>query len=200
MAQQDPAVAAALEKRRAFIRDLKQDLVDYKILKPEVLESEDYYHHQVLVHWGDFRGAGTGSRDVRKHWRPWMAARTGSVHDYNTQYFEAEFTAIAQQLAQVETARTLARLKEMADEYGNLKAQAKRENRKLFYKKWSKQHGTTIPGDKDKDPLFPFKKKIAMAAGKLEKLARDGDLSYDSEWEDFVDDLAAGAELADPRL
>jgi len=44
-----------------------------------------------------------------------MAARKGSILDYNTEYVEAEFSAVAQQLAQIDTAETMEALGDTAN-------------------------------------------------------------------------------------
>jgi len=185
-AEQNPNLKDALKKRRDFIREITQELVHYKILKPEALESDDYFHHQVIAYWGGTKGTGTSSKDVRKHWRGWMAARKGSILDYNTEYVEAEFAAVAQQLAQIETAKTLERLEKEANILRELKARAKAENLKNFYE---------MQPDPLEDPLKPYKAKIAMSHAKLEKMAADGTLEYDSEWTDLVEGLALSHEM-----
>ena len=179
--EQSPALKDSLEKRRKAIHEITQELVHYKILKPEALESDDYFHHQVISYWGNTKGTGTSSKDVRRHWRGWMAARKGSILDYNTEYIEAEFSAVAQQLAQIETAKTLERLDKEANILRKLKAQVKAENLKNFYE---------MQPDPLKDPLKPYKSKIAMSHAKLAKMAADGALEYDSEWTDLVEELS----------
>jgi len=202
LAEIHPEIATALSDRKAYIDNMVGQLVKFKILKKEVLQHEDYFHHQVLQYWGlkdTNKGVSTGSADVRQHWRPWMAARKGSLLDYNTEYIEAEFTALSQQLGQLETAKTLERIKRQADIYGQLKDQAKRENLTNFYKQAARQLSIQfkteitvgeVMADSKLDPLFPYRQKIAMASSQLENMAFNDKLGGDSEFADIIDQLA----------
>jgi hypothetical protein len=207
LANVHPEIGTALRERKAYIDEMARQLVKFKILKKEVLKHNDYYHHQVLQYWGTKeqkgKGVATGSADVRQHWRPWMAARKGSLLDYNTEYVEAEFVALSQQYAQVETAKTLQRLKNKADIYADLKDQAKRKNLVNFYKqeaeKLSKMFKTTITpaevmADHELDPLFQYRQAIAMSINALEGMAYKGKLGGDSEWQEIIDGLAIAHE------
>lgn len=186
IAQKSEAIKDALKRRADAVNKLKKQLVKYKILKKEVLDEDAYFHHQVLQYWGeDHKGTGTSSGDVRTHWRGWMKARKGSTLDYNTEYAQAEFAAVSQQIAQIETAKTLAKLKKESDIYKNLHAEAKRLNvQAIKDMDWGKDDK-----GKDVDPLMPFRQKIAMSTQKLGKMAQDGTLEYDSEFQDVVDEL-----------
>ena len=207
LARIHPEIGTALAERKAYIDNMARQLVKFKILKKEVLKHNDYYHHQVLQYWGTKekkpKGVATGSADVRQHWRPWMAARKGSLLDYNTEYVEAEFVALSQQYAQVETAKTLQRIKNQADIYSDLKDQAKRKNLANFYKqeaeKLSKMFKTTITpaevmADNELDPLFGYRQAIAMSINALEGMAYKGKLGGDSEWQEIIDGLAIAHE------
>jgi len=188
LANNNPKIKKALKKRNDKVNEIKQKLVDAKLLKKEVMEDEDYFHHQVLMFWDDKYGLATGSSDVRTHWRGWMAARKGSALDYNTEYIEAEFMAISQQMAQLEAVATLKRIKDEADVYSQIKSHAKAANFNNFYKKLKDAFGHDVK-DTDDDPLKPFRAKIAMSNMKLAEMAANGKLHYDSEWQEIVDAL-----------
>ncbi|MBC2712857.1 MAG: strawberry notch family protein [Desulfosarcina sp.] len=191
LADENPEVSEALNRRNSMVNDIKWRLVDAKILKKETLADKDYFHHQVLMFMGIKHGLGTGSGDVRTHWRPWMAARKGSPLDYNTEYIEAEFMAVSQQLAQLETVETLKRVKKEADIYPDLKASAKAANLRNFYKMMADAQQMTVKELMEQDdPLKPFKVNIAMANQRLGAMAVNGKLEYDSEWDDLVEELA----------
>ena len=206
LADQAPKVRAAISNRRRYINGLVRQLVKFKILKKEVLKHQDYFHHQVLAYWAgnQMKTTGTSSQDVRTHWRPWMTARKGSLMDYNSEYVEAEFAALAQQIAQLETAKTLGRVKNISDIYANLKTSAKAENLKNFYIQAAKQLSAMfktkitpkeVMSDHELDPLFPYKQNIAMAGAQLEQMAFKDKLEVDSEWDDVLDYLTESYEL-----
>jgi N12 class adenine-specific DNA methylase/predicted RNA methylase len=208
---QDKSALKSYQARQKYINDLKSELVKYKILNKEVLKHEDYYHHQVLLFWnalsekGEGRKLGVGSQDVRGHWRPWMAARKGSMLDYNTEYVEAEFFALSQQIAQLETAKTLEKIQKESDVFNSLQASAKSQNTRNAIKifdaagltKMSKK-GTLIT------PLTAFKQKIAVANKNLAGMAKRGELEYDTNFSNIVEQLAMAhedpdMEVNDPR-
>jgi hypothetical protein len=135
IAAADPAVAAALRKREAFDRKLKQALVAAELLPAAVLKDTAYFHHEVLKYQaikalgGQYQGMGVGpTQDVRLRKKGWQIARTGSVQDYNTQYVEAEFEVIAQGLAQLETRDVMRQVAGRADISESLRIKAKRMN------------------------------------------------------------------------
>jgi hypothetical protein len=202
--EKNTKVSEALQKRRTFQRDLAKELVKHGIMKKEILKSGDYFHHQILLYWNDkaddqAKGMGTSSSEVRTKWRPWMAARKGSPLEYNTEYMEAEFTAISQQMAQIETAKNLAQLKKENDILPDLKQQAKAENQKA-YDAWVKAEELKDPNFKD--PMKAFGAKIAMGFAGLAKIVKDGTITYDGEFQDVVNAIrrAAGGPINSPRL
>jgi hypothetical protein len=122
-----------------------------------------------------------------------MAARKGSALDYNTEYVEAEFMAVSQQLAQLETVETLRRVKQEADVYADLKQQAKAQNKTNFWNKLRDEGRLDVnplTGEETNKEMQKIKAMIAWSNEGLGKLAADGKLEYDSEWDDFVDELA----------
>lgn len=192
-AKQHPEIGEALKKRSDAINNIKSRLVKAKLLKKEVLKDDDYFHHQVIQYWEKKYKMATGSsRDVRTHWRPWQTARKGSPLDYNTDYIEAEYTAISQQLIQLKVVETLKRLKKEADIYVSLKKEAKTKNIQNLWKLLRERGEIEIhpKTDKEIDPLLPWKQKIAMSNVNLAQMASEGNLEYDSEWQGIVDALA----------
>jgi len=182
-------LADAIERRNTTINKIKAQLVEAKILKKETLQDEDYFHHQVLMFLNDKYGLATGSQDVRTHFRGWMAKRKGSMLDYNTDYAEVEFIVLSQQIAQLETVKTLQRIKQTADIYKKLWKQAKAINYKRLKDKLRKEGRLNVDmftGEDLEDPLREFRRPIAVAIQKLGEMAQAGKLEYDSEWEDIV--------------
>jgi hypothetical protein len=205
LAGDHPKVARALEARQESIRDMTRRLVEAKQIKRENLGSGDYYHHQVIQYWAMDRGIQVGSKDVRTKWRPWKAARTGSQMDYNTEYVEAEFMALASQIAQLETVETLRHVKAESDIYKELVGEAKERNLANLWAKarregWVEHYppGHEREGE-EIDILLPWKQKIAMARAQLAKMAGRGELDFDSEWDDLVDELAQDPDMDHPR-
>lgn len=127
---ENPDIKDAIEVRNKFMRTFRQNLVDNKLLPEEVLKDDNYFHHQVLEHMAmkDFQGTGTTAGDVRTHRKGWQRSRIGADKDFNTNYLEAEYEVISQGIAQLETAKTLRRIKETADITDQLKADAKKIN------------------------------------------------------------------------
>lgn len=195
VAARNPEIKEALKKRSDAINKTKNDLVKAKLLKKEVLKDDDYFHHQVIQYWEKKYGMATGSKDVRTHWRPWMAARKGSPLDYNTDYVEAEYTAMSQQLAQLGVVETLKRIKKEGDIYVSLKKEARSQNVKNLWELLRGRGELKIhPKTKEEvDPLLPWKQKIAISNANLAKMALDKTLEYDSEWQEIVDKLASSA-------
>lgn len=193
-AKAHPEIEAALKKRKDEVNKLKKRCVDAKLLKKEVMDEDDYFHHQIIKYWQTKAGMPTGSKDVRSHWRPWMAARKGSMLNYNTDYLEAEYSAISQQLEQVLTVETLSRLKKEADVYAELKKTARERNVESLWE-LLREKGLIKKNSKtgeEVDPLLPYKQTIAMSNAALAKMAKAGTLEYDSEWQEIVDNLASG--------
>jgi NTP hydrolase family protein/strawberry notch-like protein/inorganic pyrophosphatase-like protein len=191
IARNTPGIAKALKRRNKVINDIKMQLIRAKLLKKEVADEKDYFHHQILIHWQAKYGLATGSKDVRTHWRPWMAKRMGSAENYNTEYAQVEFLAVSQQLAQLETVETLKRVKKESDIYPKVKAATKEKNLKNFMEKLRKAGMIELDEfGNEKDPLMPWKQKIAMSNMKLAEMASRGTLEYDSEWTEIIEALA----------
>lgn len=174
--QANGKVLESLEKRREFMDGLKRDLIKAKLLNKENLQDEAYYHHQVLQYLAlRNKGTGTSTGDVRLKKKGWQKGRTGSTLDYNTEYVEAEFTVVAQGIAQLETKKVMDRIDREHNTIGSLRAAAKKANTKTVYKalKYDPKDISNKPED---DPFSAFRKKMAIAFGKLGRLASDGKL------------------------
>jgi N12 class adenine-specific DNA methylase len=214
MVQANKKVKAAFEARKAFQANLAKDLVAEGIMGKEILEDPEYFHHQIMKYWGnkaetDHKGAGLTSADARSHWRPWMAKRTGSPLDYNTEYVEAELTSMAQMIGQVRTKRSLKEIQALADKTLELRRAAKAANIAEVYRiydqmaadgTWPINPKTGLP----KDPLSPFKQKIAIGISRILKGVNDGDIQVPAEFNDLLDAIQdadlAGTEVNHPDL
>lgn len=113
----------ALATRNKFMEMLRKELVDKKLLGDDVLENENYFHHQVLQYMAlkEMASPGLSSGDVRLHKKGWQRARVGAK-DFNTEYLESEFEVVSQAMAQLETIKTLDKIKAEVDISKVLKA------------------------------------------------------------------------------
>ena len=149
IAEVNPKIAEAMNKRNTYMEALKRDLVDAGELSPKVLDNPSYFHHQVLAHM-QFKDSGiTGGGGVRPRWRGWKKGRVGSSKDYNTQYVEAEFEVVSQALENIKRRQTLERVEAIADVSKALKIQAKRQGVKDWkelgpedYVEWQPEEGS----------------------------------------------------------
>ena len=195
---QNKEVREALKKRRDYMKALRDKLVKAKLLKPEALKDDRYFHHQVLMH----RAAkelgesyqnkpGTSSKDARLHKKGWQIARKGSLEDYNTAYFESEFEVVAQAEAQLRTAKISDKIQSLYDLRSKLQGQAKKQNRTRFLE-LLRERGMMERDElgQEKDPLKPWKMKIAMANMQLAKLAASGTLKVDPIYDGLIEKLA----------
>jgi hypothetical protein len=110
----DVNINESIEKRTAFMSELRQELVDNGLLREELLEDDRYFHHQVLEYL-NMEDAGftvslekPGSRITKQGWQK---ARTGSAKDYNTKYLDAEFEVLSQARQQLEAQKLLNKIR-----------------------------------------------------------------------------------------
>jgi hypothetical protein len=110
----DTNINESIEKRTAFMDELRQELVDNGLLREELLEDDRYFHHQVLEYL-NMEDAGftvslekPGSRITKQGWQK---ARTGSAKDYNTKYLDAEFEVLSQARQQLEAQKLLNKIR-----------------------------------------------------------------------------------------
>lgn len=128
IADASPDIQRALRVRTEFMDTLRRDLVANNLLPENVLNDADYFHRQILEYMALKKPfTGTSSKDVRLHKKGFQMARKGSSLDYNTEYVESEFEVIAQAVSQLETIKTLQKLKATADMSDTLKKQYKGE-------------------------------------------------------------------------
>ncbi|KWT73768.1 hypothetical protein [Candidatus Magnetominusculus xianensis] len=125
-----PALKSALQKRNERMIDIKQQLVDNKLLSEGVMKDDRYFHHQVLEYMalramGEAVYTGTSGESVGLRKKGWQLARKGSAKDFNTNYLESEYEVLAQSISQIETAKTLKILQSEADISAKLKEEAK---------------------------------------------------------------------------
>ena len=189
MAEENPKIKAALDKRKKFMNKLKKDLINDKFLPKTILKNEDYWHHQVLEYMQKkYEGKG---KDVRVHKKGWQIARIGSIKDYNTEYAESEFEVVSQGLAQLRAKEILDELEKEYNIVKSLRTKAKDTNiAKLWEVLRDKGEIETDELGQEIDPLKPYSIKIAMGFGKLGKLAADGELYGPPEYEGIIEDLA----------
>lgn len=132
IADTSPEITEALNARKEYMRDLRQQLVDADLLKPAVLEDDRYFHHQVLEYMAmrelGHQYVGVSSGDVRLHRKGWQIARKGSAKDFNTDYLQSEFEVISQGISQLEMKKALDAIDEKANIMDRLKRQAKLKN------------------------------------------------------------------------
>lgn len=202
-----PAVKSRLAAREKLLKDLRQQLVDRKILPEKVLSDPDYWHHQVLEYAETKANyTGTSSKDFRTHKKGWQIHRIGSIKDYNTDYFQAEFEIIAQGHAVLEMLKDMDEMEEASDISKRLRQRAKhmnyvavvggqenydrlvalraearsiRENEYLESED-RKQLKAIAEEIRELDPTMPYRSKIAMGYAKLNKeLGLDEDMDSD---------------------
>jgi len=142
----NPAVLKAVRDRQAMMKEVKQALVDNKLLKDN--GNDKYFHHQVLAYMEGQVFPGVSSKDVRNHKKGWQRSRQGSIAAYNTNYLESEFEVLAQSLEQVAIKNILGELGAKTNIMPDLIKQAKqmggswRDYIPEGYKQWFPKQGT----------------------------------------------------------
>ncbi len=166
----NPDVKAALEKRKAVIKQITDDLVKYKILTKEQLK-EDYFRHQVLEYANAKATFSTGKKLKTPHPK-YGRRRFGTVDkDINTNYLEAEFEFMSQALYDIETAKNIDKFR--ASKYNikdSLREQARQHNDAMLDR-------VTVEGEYNqagepatlRDLLKPFNSKIGFGFHILEQ-------------------------------
>lgn len=116
-ADKDPIIKSALDAHKTFMQNLKQELVDNKLL-PNGL-SDDYFHRQVLEKMSkkapyyneEIDGSGkvgaSSSKEVRNKKRGFQKRRTHNNLDFNTDYVESQYEYISQALTELQVKKTL---------------------------------------------------------------------------------------------
>ena len=189
--QANEKVKLSLDKRKKFMDNLKRDLVKAKLLNKDVLKDEAYYHHQVLQYLAlRNKGTGTSTGDVRLKKKGWQKGRTGSTLDYNTEYVEAEFTVIAQGVAQLETKKVMDRIDREYNSIGSLRAAAKEANTKAIYKALKYDPRDVLNNKPEDEPFFKFRKNMAIAFDRLGRQISEGEIRVPDSLEDTAGRLA----------
>lgn len=180
-----PEVAAALERRREKITELRNQLVDAKMLPASVKDDERYFHHQVLEYLNAKHAAGVGANEVRVRKAGWQYARTGSIKDYNTSYLQSEFEVLAQGYDRLNKKALLDEIGDAADIMGELKAAAKRQNLNAYYEVKARRLQALMPEmtaailrQPQNDPLQPYRRNIAIGMKRLSALAERDELDF----------------------
>jgi len=144
----NPAVLKAVRDRKAMMKEVKQSLVDNKLLKDN--GNDKYFHHQVLAYMEGQVFPGVSSKDVRNHKKGWQRSRQGSIAAYNTNYLESEFEVLAQSLEQVAIKNILGELGAKINIMPELVKQSKNEGGSWRdyipegYKQWFPKQGTNV--------------------------------------------------------
>ena len=150
LADANPDIKAALDRREKFQAALSRELVNADLLPKEVLADPRYFHHQVLQYM-EIKKAhpGTSSKDVRVHKKGFQRGRVGSSLDYNTEYIEAEFEYVAQALSQLKTKEIVDRIGKAVDISKKVRADAESKGLKDWrdaipegYTTWQPKSGT----------------------------------------------------------
>lgn len=192
--QMTDKVKDSLKKRKVFMDGLKRDLVKSKLLKKEVLDDEAYYHHQVIEYLAlRNKGTGTSSGDVRLKKKGWQRGRIGSTKDYNTEYVEAEFTVIAQGIAQLETKKVMDRIDRDYNIIGDLRQQARKINKDMVYRVvgYDPENMANKPTD---EPFFPFRSKMARGFSQIGEMVSKGMIGVPGSLQNAADTLASAYE------
>ena len=151
LADANPDIRAALDRREAFHEALTRELVQAELLPESALSDPRYFHHQVLQYMNERKAhPGVSSKDVRTHKKGFQKGRKGSSLDYNTEYIESEFEYVAQALSQLKTKEIVDRIGNATDISKQVKADAKAQGltdwRKAIpegYITWQPKPGTT---------------------------------------------------------
>lgn len=129
----NPDVARSVAKRDKMWKAIGQELVDYKILRPEQLK-ENYFRHQVLEYANAKSSTikGTGPKFGEK--KPSYAKkRQGTVYDINTHYHQAELEIMSQALHDIEIAKSIKKIEKLPI---NIRPQLSKEAKEKGIKDW----------------------------------------------------------------
>jgi hypothetical protein len=187
---ENPAINEALGRRKAWTRAITQRLVELKLLRPEVLDDDRYFHRQVLAHLEERRTAALMARDVRDRKKGFQKGRKEGLDqfDFNTDYFESELEWLSQANTKIIRVEILHRLKELLDVRSRLIREAKSVNEAVVNRILGPQPGEV---SSKPEPYKPFEQRIAIAFSQLARRAMNNQL-WDGEggrWGDYVEDL-----------
>ncbi len=121
-------VKAAIDKRNAATKELTEKMVDLKLLNPDVLEDDRYFHRQVMEYMDQKRQTlGGKGPDAKLRKRGFQKARVGGG-DFNTEYSQAEHEYLTHAHRQIAAAEALQRIEKQLDIAPKLRSQAKKQN------------------------------------------------------------------------
>lgn len=118
MVSAKPKIEEAITKHQSMWEQVQDEYIEaLSPYKPGVEDmfKENYYRHQVLDYVENNGLFGTGKRLRSPINKGYTKGRTGYSGLYNTDYLEAEHNIMAQMLHDIETARTLTKIKSRED-------------------------------------------------------------------------------------
>lgn len=197
MLSSNPRVSAALDYRTQWFDAVKSDYIEAHrklgIDMTSKLKNEDYFRHQVLQYYMINQGiseGGAGRKAQVAMGRNYLKRAKGSELDINANYIQAEWEVASQMIADTKRAQVLHDLERRYNIRDRLKNEAKAKNYealaggkakvKRIQKLREERAEAQAKGDKPKaaaaiaelkkiDPLYEFRKKIAMNSGRLMK-------------------------------
>jgi hypothetical protein len=202
-------VREALKDREAARREVVSQLVERKMLEPEALDNDAYFHRQVFQNAEERFGGQTGLGGIRERRRAFQKARTQALEgaEHNVNYFESESKWMHDALMELAKARMMDGKLKTADKYRSFKKTADTENHvavmggqanydrgaeirdeRKKLKKGSKARKELYEELKTLDPLLPFQNKMGMARGMLRKAG------FDTSGDEFLDRVAEFAD------
>lgn len=188
------SVAEAIGRRKEMWDTVKaeyiQAMADIGFNVEEKFTRENYFRHQVLEYAALRAPVGTGQRLKSPTGRGFLRQREGSDKDINANYLQAEFEVLSQMLYDQQIARTIKRLARNYDMLPELKKAAVEHNDKAVMQVFLRMtEGNPLEAVKLYKEL---NKKMAIAFGKLFRLAAEGQLpdSPDGRWAGLIEDMA----------
>lgn len=128
LAEQNPEVNLALERRRELWRGVRTSLIEIKKLDESHRNDDDYVHHKVLAYL-DEAAAGLRGGDLAKRRRGWQKGRLGSDELYVVDYLEAEYEVLSEALHDIRQAALREQMRAAApDRTRELRGVAKHQN------------------------------------------------------------------------
>jgi len=194
LVKNNPRVEAALDYRREWFESMRRDYIEAHrglgIDMESKFTNEDYFRHQVLEKYiaKEMKSAGGAGRKAQVAMnRGWLSRARGSDLDINANYLQAEWEVVTQMLTDTRRAWSL---KQLNDEYGmldTLKARAKAKNfemmaggkdvvKRINFLRAERARLKDGPDRKavikelsEIDPLYEYRKRIAIASSQLVK-------------------------------
>ncbi len=201
IANANPEITKALNKRNEIMNSLRKQAVKKKLLHPGVLKDDRYYHHQVLKYMILKDRAKTTGANVKIYKRAWQRARKGSAEDFNTEYLQSEFLVMSQMVADIRSREILDRFNKSANIVNDLKAEAIRINDAAImphFEELAKAYNNALEEGKESLTAQDMYKRMlnvkqAWGISNLSKLADEGELPVDAngKYGELIEELAA---------